>query len=276
MTIANCLELPAPPTLPPLTIPNFGILQTARQSLYDMPDLSNYIMRLQDTAAVALAPLRRMLEIMEVLLAFKQCMQAVPAALLPPSPKPILDCLKSLVKAFTLLLQYIPPFNYIPTLIDLMDYVIVVIDEIVAFFQLLDDRITEQKVELEAALELGDLELASIIDCVSAETTQLIVNAMDILKFIQPLITTMLDPLSRLIPVAILKEKLEELADIPSALVQIQTDIEATAGIPVITPLLQVMYIIRNVAVVVANTVAPLVGKAASREPEEAPVFVNF
>lgn len=276
MTIAECLHLPAPPQLPPLTIPNFGILETARQSLYDMPDLSNYIMRLQDVAAVALAPLRRMLELMEVLTAFKQCIQSIPDALLPPSPEPILDCLKNLFKVFALLLQYIPPFNYIPTLLDIMDYAIIVIDELVAFFQLLDARITVQKGALEAALELGDLDLGSIIDCVSGETKQLVLNSMDIVKFMSPLLSTMLEPLSRLIPNSVLKDKLEELVEVSDTLDQIQVDIEGSAGVPVLEPLLQAMFIIRNAAVIVANAVAPLIGKAASREPRSIPTFVNF
>ena len=276
MTLAQCLELPTPPALPPLRIPNFGVLETARQSLYDLPDLSNYIMRLQDSAAAALAPLRRMLEIMEVMVAIKQCMSAIPDALLPPSPGPILDCLKALFKAFALLLQYIPPFNYIPTLIDLLDYVIIVVDEVVNLFTLLDNKITAQIATLTTAIDLGDLELAAMTDCASGESQVLILNSMDILQFTTPLISAMLSPISRLVPESILKEKLEQLATISTQLEDIEETIGQTPGVPVIGPMLDTLTLLRNLAIIVANTVAPIISGDASRQPRDFPTFVNF
>ena len=63
MTVVPCITLGDPPALPQLDIPQFGVLQAARQSLYDLPDFSVYIMSMQNAAAAALAPLRRFLEL---------------------------------------------------------------------------------------------------------------------------------------------------------------------------------------------------------------------
>lgn len=276
MSLAACLELPAPPIPPTIVLPNFGSLQAARQSLYDLPDLSNYIMRLQDVAALALAPLRRFLEMIEVFVAVKECITAIPDALMPPSPTPIYNCLKALAKVFVQLLQYIPPFNYIPTIIDLCDYMIITVDEVVGLFTLLDDKINQQKAILAEALELGDLELIDITDCVSGETNALVINSMDILKYFTPLLSVILSPIARLMPVPILREKLKELADIPQTLNDIQETIEATEGPPVLDSLVETMFVLRNMMIVVANVLSPFVGQAANRQPVAAPTFDNF
>jgi len=213
---------------------------------------------------------------MEVVIAFKECIQAIPDALLPPSPGPIIDCLKALFKVFALLLKYIPPFNYLQTLVDLMDYVIAIVDEVSALFVLLDDKITEQLQIAADALTLGDLELVAISDCVTGEANVLVVNAMDILKFITPLIKTMLEPLARLMPEPTLRQKLTELANIPAQLEALQATIEETTGPPVLSPLLETMFILRDIAVIVANVIAPLAGGSANRQPVDPPVLVNL
>jgi hypothetical protein len=276
MSIADCLELPLPPPPPSIEIPQFGILETARESLHDLPDISKYIMSLQDVAAVALAPLRRFLELIEVIVAVMNCFNAIPDSLLPPSPGPIIDCIKALVEAFARLLAFIPPFSYLPTILDLADYAMLVIDEIVALFVLLDERITEYKSVLSNALELGDLELGAITDCASGETKVLTANLMEILKFITPLIKAIVQPISRLIPAPPIKKMLEQIADLPGTLTGIQDGIEATTGPPVLSPLLQAMYVLRNLMVVLYNVVAPIAGREANKQPEEVPTFNNF
>lgn len=276
MAIADCLELPAPPPLPRLDIPQFGLLESARQSLYDLPDLSNYIMRLQDAAAAALAPLRRFLELIEVVVSIEACFFAVIDALFPPSPGPIIDCLKDFAKALARLLQFIPPFAYIQVILDLCDYTILLVDEIVGLFQILDAKLSEYKAVLAGALELGDLELATITDCAGTEVKALTLNLMDALKYITPLITVIVTPIARLVPIPAIADQLKALADIPATLEAIQTDIENTEGPPVVSELTEAMFSLRNIAAVLYNLLAPVIGKAADRQTANPPTFVNI
>jgi hypothetical protein len=277
MAIADCLELPPPPQLPRLEIPQFGLLEAARQSLYDLPDLSNYIMRLQDAAALALAPLRRFLELLEVLISIEACFFAIIDALFPPSPGPIIDCLKEFAKSLARLLAYIPPFPYVQVILDLCDYTILLVDEIVALFQLLDAKLSEYKVTLADALELGDLELAAITDCAGTETTALTLNLMDTLKFVTPLITVIVTPIARLIPIPAVSDQLIALSNIPATLDSIKGDLESTEGPPVVEDLVTAMFSLRNIAVTIYNLLAPVVGKPSDRQiAPQVPKFVNI
>jgi len=98
MAIAACLNVDPPPPTPQLEIPQLGIFKVARDSLYDLPDLSKYILKLQDATALALAPIRRFLDVIAVLIAIKRCISAVPDSLLPPNPSAILECIEDLTK----------------------------------------------------------------------------------------------------------------------------------------------------------------------------------
>jgi hypothetical protein len=263
MTVPICLLLSNPPVIPSLFVPPLGELQAARQSLYDLPDLSQNIMRLQDLAALAVAPLRRMLEMVEVILAIKNCLQAVLDSLLPPSPGPLLECFKGLIQAIARLASYFPPFTYVKTALSIMAFAIAVIDEVVALFVQLDIRITEYKEVATAAVSLGDLELATMADCATGETTPLIINAMDLLITITPLISLMLEPLVRLIPDPTLREEFKKLANLPETLTTIKEGIEQVGGVPGLETLLDVLWTARNVIVQMYKILAPVVGADA-------------
>jgi hypothetical protein len=276
MTVALCLELPTPPPLPRLEIPQFGILEAARQSLHDLPDISVYLMSLQELAANALAPLRRFLELIELIAVIPACFSAVIDALFPPSPGPIIDCLKDFAKALARLIAFFPPISYIQTILDLCDYVILVVSEIISVFVLLDDRLTAYRKTLSEALELGDLELAAITDCASQEVGVLTLNLMDLLKFITPLIKVIVVPIARLIPEPNLRELLKSLANIPQLLTDAQALLEETEGPPVIQPLTDAMSALQAIAVGFYNVLAPIIGKAPDRRVSTVPDFVNF
>lgn len=276
MSIADCIELPQPPTPPSLEIPQFGILETARQSLHDLPDISTYIMSMQNAAALALAPLRRFLELIEVVLTIKECFSVIPDSLLPPDPTAIIDCIKNLAKAIARLAAFFPPLSYIPTILDLANFVIQIVDEIISLFELLDQRLTQYTAVLNSATELGDLELAAVANCGSAEANIQILNAMEILKFVTPIINSILTPIARIVPEHNLRQVLEDIADVPAQLDLVETDIQSTVGPPVLEPLIQLMVILRNAAVMLYNTAAPIIGREANKGPRDIPEFQNF
>lgn len=276
MTTVPCLEMPNPPELPKLDIPQFGVLEAARQSLYDLPDLSTYLMSMQELASNALAPLRRFLELIEIILAIKSCQEAIIDALLPPSPGPIIECVKDLIKAIARLVSFFPPFEYVKTLLSLDLYIISVIDEVVGLFVFLDERITEAKQGIIQALELGDIDLGAIHDCSGEQAYKLIFNMMDILKYVTPLLSILLAPIARLVPIPELRDMIKSLADIPKTLTNIQSEIGDAQGPPALGSLLEAIVAIRNIASWMYNVLAPVVGRDGDLQPVRLPTLQNF
>jgi len=277
MTVAECISIPNPPSLPSLEIPMFGMLYKARESLYDLPELSTYIMGMQDNMSLGLAPIRRFMDLMEIIAIFQSCMTAIIDCILPPNPKPIIDCVQDLVLAIGRIAAMFPPFSYIACGMDIANFAIIGVDEIIALFQHLDDKITEARETLAYALELKDIELVQIIDCASGESNALVINSMDFLKMIVPLMVLMAKPFVRLLRLKILEEKvLDEIRDIPKRLEELKEDLTTAEGPPVLTPLMQSILIVRNAGVVMYNTLAPFLGKAADKEPKGMISFHNF
>jgi hypothetical protein len=205
-----------------------------------------------------------MLEMIEVILAVKNCLQAVLDALLPPSPGPLLECFKGLLQAIARLASYFPPFNYVKAALSIMAFAVAIIDEVVALFVELDIRITEYKEVATEALTLGDLELAGMADCATGEITPLVVNSMDLLIMITPLISLMLEPLVRLIPDPTLREEFQKLSNLPETLEIIKEGISEVGGIPGLDTLLDTMWTARNVVIQMYKVLAPVVGASSS------------
>jgi hypothetical protein len=271
-----CLELPNPPPVPRLEIPQFGPLEVAKQSILDFPDPSYFIMRMLDAAAVALAPLRRYLEMIEVVFALKQCMEAVKDALLPPSPKPIIDCLKDLLEKIQRILALFPPLSYIQTALDISDIAVQLVDEILAIFYFLDEKVTAYKALINAGIDLGDLELAQIGDCASSDTKAITLNMLGPVKLTLPLFRSILQPLTRFIPNEQLKKYVEDLADLSKAFDQAESTILAQEGPPVIERLMTPLAQLRNLSASTYNILAPVIGKPANMPLVPLPEFDNF
>lgn len=281
MAVAPCIEIETPPAPPSIEIPQFGILEAARQGLYDIPDPSVYLLKMQDLLANAMAPLRRFLDLLGIILALKDCITAVIDALLPPSPGPIIECLEKFGIALEKIIALVPPLNYIPLLVDLCSYAVQTIDEIWALFQLLDERITEQKARLATALELGDLELAHVADCQTGEINALVVNAGDLLRMLQPLFEVILTPLAALVPGPPgkqMKQTIKTLSDIPGTIAAVQDGIRnQTAGVAVLGTLLDTMFSMREAIRFMHNLLLPLAaGRSGSIASKSAPDLVNF
>lgn len=276
MSLKACLQLPEPPPLLKVEIPNFGLLEAARQSLYDLPDASTYLLSLQNSLATSLAPLRRMLETVQVLVSIKDCILAIPKAIGSLSPTPVTNCLKGLRKAFAIITSYVPPFPYLATIEGTADYLIATIDEVFNLFTLLDTKITEQLQVLTDAQALGDLELAAVANCITDEVTPLVLNVFDVLKFATPLLTAIAEPIALVTGSSSLTSAVKALANLPSTLEQVRTSIEQTAGVPVLDDLVSAMNDLRNLCVTIGNLAGGLHGGSTSRQPRAEPTYVNF
>lgn len=282
MAVAVCLPISPPLATPQLSIPQFGVLQAARQSLYDLPDASYFIMRMQEASSLALAPLRRFIEMLEIVFALKNCSTAVIDAISQFSVQPILDCIPNLVKALAKLVSFIPPLSYIPTLLDLATYVIQCIDEFFNLLIYLDSRISDQKALLNTAIDLGDLELANYADCAASDLIAQMSNATDLLIFVSGILQLLLEPVVQAIGEPVLRALLGQLVakatNLPQLLNDLQTSLspETSFDIPGLGDLIEEVIGLRNIVVQLYNAVAPLIGREASLSIIPQPSFDNF
>ena len=280
MAVAICIPLPDPVTPPRINLPYIGVFEKAREGIYDAgADFAGMLAKMQDQLAVALAPVRQFLELVDAIMAIKQCIESIPKSLMPPSPKPILDCLQKLLKVIGILLRYIPPFPYIITIMDLISIEIDLIDEVVSLFVTLDQQITQSKNALADALNLNDLDLQSILSCGDDEIQILIGNSGDLLQLMQPMIDMMLNPILSYIPNPVLRDKLDEMKDLDKQIKDLQTQIRSGGSIPtagLVGSLVTALYAMRSVLVTLYNALAPVIGKEPDKVMTTPPTFSNL
>lgn len=115
-------------------------------------------------ANAALAPLTPLFDIIETLVAIKDCVTAIPDALgPPPDPSKLAACVPNLIEKIEKVIALLPPASVLLTIAQLLDVIIAIlqgcIDELRAVLRLLD-RISRAR--LLAGRVPG---LLSIIDC---------------------------------------------------------------------------------------------------------------
>lgn len=280
MAVVDCIELSNPPDALSLEVPQFGVLESVRQSFYDLPDPSTYLMQFFGSTQLALAPLRRFLDMLEILLAIQECINSVVDAVATLSPKPIIDSLAGLVKALGRITTLFPPLSYIPPMIDLTRLVITVIDQLLDFFEFVDGRISALKASLDYAIELGDTDLAAIVDCATDDLNKQMVSNFDILRGIVPLLQLLMTPITRLIQNPALRKALEPILgagdDLIAGVEDVSDQILSDAGVPVLDTLLTPLVVMRNSVAQLHNIVAPIVGRAPNLTTRSLPDYDNL
>lgn len=289
--------MPAAP--PSLNIPNYGIMDKAWSGLGKIPSPDELLIEFLDNLSLALAPVKRYLEMVEVVMGFYQCTKAVPQAIMDLDPGPIFDCMKILVKAIALVMSWVPPMAYVRLALDLASYFMDVIDEIIAFFVRLDAVLTEYLSILDEATLLGDVELLAIMDCAGSRHKARLGPILDIFKVIQPTCNSLNDMFIRLLP---MNDKIQEIKKLKkryeessSFLGSFRTALDAggvlpqfpyfmgtraiqhpSCPVPPMGDVLEAMNDIRNQMVVLYNLLAPLVGRDPDKTQRDLPGFQNF
>lgn len=298
--IVQCTSIPLPSPPPSINIPHFGALSKAWDSLHSIPKASDLLMKFQDNLALALAPVKRYLELVEVSMSLYNCTKAVPRAIATLNPGPIYDCLKALVKAIGLILSWMPPLAYVRMYMDLASYLIDLIDEIVALFQEFDSILTEYIETFTEATLLGDTELISILTCGASDIKARMVVVNDLLMFVKPANDLLIDVFIRLLPnekqvrdLKKIKEKYQEANDyVESAQSALRLGLPSLPEIPGVTstpptqhelvpipPIGNLVYSMgemRNGMVWLYNLLAPIVGLDPDKQTREMPTFNNF
>jgi hypothetical protein len=296
--VCRPLTIPSPP--PMINIPNFGVLQAAYDTIDKIPDPMDLILKLQDLLVVAMAPVRRYLEMVESFAAIKECFSAIPEAILTLSPDPILDCFKALTTALARVLSWLPPMCYVKTGMDIAGYCIDMLDAVFDLFTMLDRKIAAL-VELDQlATNLGDLELAGMVGCGMQSITISINQLMPLLKFVMPINNVLMEMFTRLLKLGPLKkaakeytESAQHIGKISDTMGEIANGNWTGAGLPdsqgeyappvsdrnpiipfpPLTPLIGALGIMRNTMVLIYNCLAPLVGEEPNKQGRAIPSY---
>jgi hypothetical protein len=296
--VCQPLVVPTPP--PQITIPHFGTLQVMFDAIDRIPDPMDLLCKLQDLLAVAMAPVRRFLEMIEGFAAIKQCFTAIPEAIMTLNPDPIYECLKQLAKALATLLSWIPPLSYVRLALDIINYCTTFLDAIINFFTLLDLRIGAWIEIYEDGLASGDLELVGLAGCGMQSVTFSLNQIMPALQFIMPINNVLMGVFTRLMNMEGLKQAQKKYTDATTHINKISNVIgQAAAGgwdgtslpdaednysdvdsgrhtlipFPTLGPLLSSIAIIYNALVMIYNLLAPVVGDDPDKEGRSVPTF---
>lgn len=221
----ECSRLQLPPAPPKIQVPFLGELQQARKSLYALPDGSEMWMRFMDSLALAMAPARQFIELLELGTLYKDCMGSIIDAVAQISPDPIFACLKKVMKKLATLASYFPPLSYVKLIIDCLSAGVQLLDEVVYMIVWLDGQITSWRALVQQAQTLGDKTLLSIADCEISEYGLCMLNAKDIMMLISPGIRVLLEPITQNIPSYPLKLALTRLVDIEKVLTDLDTTV---------------------------------------------------
>jgi phage-related protein len=277
-----CEDLPPPSELPRVFIPVLGELRKARDSINGLPKSYDLLLKFMDVLNVALAPVRQLLELLEVVMSIKDCITGIVDALtaIPPDPSKVLECPKRLLQAFARLMAYIPPLPYIKSMVYLVSFLVDIIDALLDVFVELDAAITEWKNMRLLALRLQDIELLRLVDCRGQEFGITAVSLADVLKVIVPLLEMMLEPIARLVPDPKLKQMVKDLADARKTLNNVEGLVKAGAAaveqlLLILHPLLVLIMQMRSIVVTVHNIVAPYFSLPPKLQ-KPTPSFSNF
>jgi hypothetical protein len=298
--IIECHTITMPPAPPSIDIPHFGTMSKAWEGLHSIPNPSDLLTKFQDQLAVALAPVKRYLEMVEIFIGLYGCMQAIPKAVMTLNPTPIYDCIKILAKAIARILSYFPPMAYIRLYMDLANYVIELVDEILDWFAELDEILTEYIQTFTEAELADDQEVISILNCSASDIRPRMKIVMNLLAFVKPINDMLIDVFIRTIPnpqtVKTLRKIKKVYDEANEYFESVAAVVEAGGGtlpdipgfsytppvqhqivpVPPLAPLLNQMTLVQNAMVLLYNTLAPIVGLDPDKEMREDRSYTNF
>ena len=276
----TCVSPPAFRRPLSLNIPNLGALEQAYDAISSIPDPSELVSKFMNQAALALAPLRKYLQVVEAIIAIKQCIEAIPKAILPPNPQPIIDCFKALIRTIAALIQDIPPIPYIQTLVDLCYFIVALIDAMATILQKLDQKISRLLNLRAYADALGDVELVDFSNCGMQDVKLTVQQMLEVFRLIAPLVNILMSVILRMIPTPAAQKAAQDYQDAAATFPSMSDTIASiditVLGLPSLNPMMQALDVTRKALVIVHNILAPIIGEAADLSDATLPTFVNF
>jgi hypothetical protein len=138
----------------------------ASMNATELGDLGEIAKSLLAQANTALAPLQPFFNLLDVIKAIFDCIQAIPDALgPPPDPSGIIACVPNLAKAVEKLLKLIPPIPIFELAKDILHVIITALQGIRAKLLAMLRQLERIAAAALAATTLGSLQLQLVVDC---------------------------------------------------------------------------------------------------------------
>lgn len=257
-----------------------GTIELAWDSISGIPDPADLASKFMNIIQTALASIRKYLSLVEVVVALKQCMEAIPKAIITLNPDPIFNCLKTLAKVFAQILQDIPPFPYIFMAIDIAGACVDLVDAFIALLQRLDARIAALLNLQNYAAGLGDIELINMSNCAMRDIKFTVQQLMDMLKLLKPVNDILLSVIFRMIPLPAAQKAANDytvaavtFSDTSSILESGGGAVSALTGLPPLGTMFQALASARNALAVIYNILAPFTGVDGDKTVIPIPTF---
>jgi hypothetical protein len=143
-----------------------GGTRVCAQFGYELGDPTEIVKSLIAQVNSALAPLGPFFDMLDCLKKIVDCVQAIPDSLgPPPDPTAIADCLPGLLEAINKLLKLVPPFPIFQLVGEILDVLITFLVGLRGTIQTLILKQGRLLAGATRAAELGNIDLATAIDC---------------------------------------------------------------------------------------------------------------
>lgn len=211
MATVVCIKLPPLPSKYKVTMPGIGELTYIRDSLENFPRPSTMLLKFLNGLSPALAPIYSLLKLLDVIQAIIGCVTALPKALLPPNPKPIIKCLQKLAAALAALVPLIPPLAYIRLVVDIVVLLRDLVADLFNVLSIIDKEMSKIRAALAKGQEENDLELVFAAQCARDNLNTSMASLLEIIELIgkfMGLIFSVLDLVAAVCPP--LQDKVDE------------------------------------------------------------------
>lgn len=225
--------LPVPPVVELcITLP--GGTQICAMDLLNAADPFIILQTLFMSLNTALAPLTPIFNIIDVVEAIVQCLQAIPQCLAPPNPEPLIKCIPNLVQALAKLLAMLPPLSVPILVLETIKALIVAIEAFITRLEAIIRKNAQLLAAATASVKPGNVSLKAIVDCATGNIGIEIQN-----------LNAALQPLNRLIGIVNLFASL--VPGLPQPLIPSLANLTAEAD-QAIEPLQNVVNILNEIA----------------------------
>lgn len=202
MAYAVCVELPEIEIAPAVNMPGIGELTFIRDTLADMPRISDQVFKLLNVMSPALAPVYSLIRVLDIIIAIIDCVKAIPKSL-PFNPQPLIECFTNLFEALSALVALLPPFAYIRLIVDIVALIRAVVDDMLDVFAVIDREVSQIKATIDRAMADNDTILLQIGDCAKdnlEKTTAGILQVFEAVAKIILVAISILDIIASVIP----------------------------------------------------------------------------
>jgi hypothetical protein len=202
MAYAVCVELPEMEIAPAVNMPGIGELTFIRDTLADMPRISDQVFKLLNVMSPALAPVYSLIRVLDIIIAIIDCVKAIPKSL-PFNPQPLIECFTNLFEALSALVALLPPFAYIRLIVDIVALIRAVVDDMLDVFAVIDREVSQIKATIDRAMADNDTILLQIGDCAKdnlEKTTAGILQVFEAVAKIILVAISILDIIASVIP----------------------------------------------------------------------------